>query len=222
MKLAGPVLVSEMSASVTTGSAAVAVLLARLGSGVVLVTVAVLLKLVPGANVGSSLTSTSMVAVSPAGTVPRVQVTRAVPVHDPWVGLAETSATTGGRGSLTTTSDASDGPLLVTWITNRWLRPATVGFVSKLLAMATSAEWVIFEVAVDELFARSGSCVVELTVAVLASVPTARLGLVCTTTSIVTDLRARRVPSEHVTVVAAFAHVPAFGVTETIVVPAGR
>ena len=213
---------SEMSAKATTGSVAVAVLLARLWSGVVLVTVAVLLKLVPAGKPGSSLTSSSMVAISPAGSVPRLHVTRTAPAQDPWVGMAETSATTGGKGSLTTTSDASDGPLLVTWITKRWLRPATVGLVSKLLAMATSAEWVTFEVAVEELFARSGSCVGELTVAVLASVPTARLGLVCTTTSTLTDLSAGTVPSEHVTVAPSLAHVPAVGVTETIVVPAGR
>ena len=183
LKRAGPVLVSEMSAKATTGSVAVAVLLARLWSGVVLVTVAVLLKLdarwqtrvepdieldggdLPGRERPQAAGDTGRARAGPLGGLGRDKC------HDGWQGVADHHVGRIGRA------------FVGHQITKRWLRPATVGLVSKLLAMATSAEWVTFEVAVEELFARSGSCVGELTVAVLASVPTARLGLVCTTTS---------------------------------------
>ena len=92
----------------------VAPLFAALGSAVALVTVAVFEIVVPVARPALDCTLTVIVAVPARAIVPSVQVTVAVPVHDPWDGVAETNEVFAGMVSETVTAAASDGPLLDT------------------------------------------------------------------------------------------------------------
>ena len=54
------------------------------------------------------------VALSPLARLPRLQVTGAVPLQVPWLGVAEPNVTPLGSVSVTVTMVASDGPSLVT------------------------------------------------------------------------------------------------------------
>ena len=54
------------------------------------------------------------IANEPLGKLPRLQVTVLLPLHDPWVGVADTNVIPDGRLSVTTTFVAGDGPLFVT------------------------------------------------------------------------------------------------------------
>jgi hypothetical protein len=97
---------------------------------------------------------------------------------------------------------------------------ATVAGVGPVLVIETSA-WaaVTVTVYVEVLLARFESRVSEATVAVLATVPDV-LGLL-TTSVIVAEPRAARVPREQLTVLVPVQD-PCDGVAETNVVPAGR
>ena len=63
---------------------------------------------------GSTVTTMVMVALPPLVMVPRLQVIVLVPLHVPWLGVAETRVTFAGRVSMTVTPVAFEGPLLVT------------------------------------------------------------------------------------------------------------
>ena len=54
------------------------------------------------------------VALPPLAMTPRAQVTIVVPVHEPWLGVAEMKVIPAGSGSERLTSFALCGPLLVT------------------------------------------------------------------------------------------------------------
>jgi len=87
------------------------VLFSGLGSNAVDETEAVLV-IVPAAL---GFTTMSIVAEDPFVIVPRLHVT--VPpdsVQEPWLGVAETNVTVGGNVSVTSTSEAASGPLLMT------------------------------------------------------------------------------------------------------------
>jgi hypothetical protein len=93
---------------------AVAESLVATGSEPPLETVAVLEMLpVPNA-VGLTTMSTWASASSPS--VPMLQITVALPLQLPWSGVAETSVTPLGRGSVTVTPSAVCGPLFSTSI----------------------------------------------------------------------------------------------------------
>jgi hypothetical protein len=82
------------------------------GSGVAEVTLTVFVS-VPAA-VG--VTTMVMVAVAAFAKVPRLQVTAAVPEHEPVDVVAETKVTPAGNVSVTDTPWAESGPLFVTVI----------------------------------------------------------------------------------------------------------
>ena len=61
------------------------------------------------------LTTTDIVTVAPAATVPRLHTTLPVPwAQEPWVDVAETNATSGGRFNVAVAAVAAAGPLLAT------------------------------------------------------------------------------------------------------------
>jgi hypothetical protein len=94
-----------------TLTAAVAVLLP--GSGSVSLADAVA-ELVSGLVAkGSTVTTMVMAALPPLAMGPRLQVMVLVPLHAPWLGVAETRVTFAGRVSITVTPVAFEGPLLV-------------------------------------------------------------------------------------------------------------
>src|SRR5919106_2145483 len=82
------------------------VLFAGIGSGLELVTDAVLVRTAGPAV----LTTTSIVASVPAIKFPRLQLTVGPPVQVPWLGVAETNVTPAGRGSVNITVDMSVAP----------------------------------------------------------------------------------------------------------------
>ena len=95
---------------------AVAESFAELGSVVVVVAVAVLVIVEPLGAPALTFTTRVIVAEPPAGIVPRVHVTVAVPAHVPCDGVAETKAFPAGTASVSDTPSASDGPTLATVI----------------------------------------------------------------------------------------------------------
>jgi hypothetical protein len=95
---------------------AVDVLFAGVGSVTSEETVAVLEMLVPVANPEAVWTTREIVALPPFASVPRLQVTVVVPLHDPVEGVAETNVTPAGRVSDTLTPVAELGPALFTVI----------------------------------------------------------------------------------------------------------
>jgi len=76
------------------------------GSGSSPLTVAVFVSVDPQDAV--TLATMLIVAAPPLATVPRWHVT--VPLHEPWLGVAETSVSPAGSGSSTVTLWASNGP----------------------------------------------------------------------------------------------------------------
>jgi hypothetical protein len=108
------VLTIERSASGSTRPVTVDELLVLSGSGVGEVTVAVLVT-VPVVE-DFTVTWTSTLAVAPATKVPRSHVTVAAALVQgpPWDGVALTKVTLSGRGSVTVTDLASEGPWLTT------------------------------------------------------------------------------------------------------------
>src|SRR5262244_3904465 len=83
------------------------------GSGCVAVTLAELLRL--PLVLAPTFTTIVTVALLPALIVPKLQLTVVDPVHAaPWLGVAETSVTPAGSGSLKATPVALFGPLFVT------------------------------------------------------------------------------------------------------------
>ena len=88
---------------------AVALLLPATGSHEAEATLAVLLTAPPGVTVTTRVT----VAVPGLLRVPRLQVTVLVPLHVPWLGVAETKLAPLGSASVTDTSVAAFGPLFV-------------------------------------------------------------------------------------------------------------
>ena len=103
----------ERSAEVFTVVVWVDVLLPGVGSGVVLVTVAVLLNTVPCATLAFTVATMVRVAEAPAARVPMVQVGV---VHDPTDGVALTKVRPAGNTSIADTDCASLVPLLCTTI----------------------------------------------------------------------------------------------------------
>jgi hypothetical protein len=93
-------------------AAVVELLFARFGSAVSAVTDAVFVTLLPEFNFNMSV----IVAELPALIVPRLQVTIAVPLHDPCDGTAETNDVFDGIASVTTTFCELLGPALLTVI----------------------------------------------------------------------------------------------------------
>lgn len=100
-----------MFAAEMTVMVEVLVLLARFGSVLDVVTVAVF---DTGPGVDGSVTVKVIVAEAALAKVPRLQVTVVVPLQLPVFGVAETNVVPAGRMSVTTTFVADAGPLLVT------------------------------------------------------------------------------------------------------------
>ena len=99
----------ERSAEVFTVVVCVEVLLPGVGSGVVLVTVAVLLRMVPCATLAFTVAIMVSVAEAPGARVPTLQVGV---FHVPVDGVALTKVRPAGRTSLAETTCASLTPLL--------------------------------------------------------------------------------------------------------------
>ena len=97
----------------TTVTVAVLVSFAAFASGFADVTVAVF---ETGPGVDGSVTTSEIVALAPLAIVPRLHVTVDVPLHDPWLGVAETNVVPVGIVSVTVTPVAGDGPALSTLI----------------------------------------------------------------------------------------------------------
>ena len=95
---------------------AVDVLFSGAGSVAAEETVAVLEMIVPAVNPEPVWTTREIVAFPPFAIVPRLQVTVAVPLHDPAEGVAETNVTPAGSVSDTLTLVAALGPALFTVI----------------------------------------------------------------------------------------------------------
>ena len=113
MTFDGPLLTIERSAEPATCVDTDASSFAGSGSGVALDTEALLTRVVD--PVGAVTTTVIVGATSPAASAGRTQDTEALPdaVHVQPVPSAETNVTPAGSVSVTATSTASDGPLLV-------------------------------------------------------------------------------------------------------------
>ena len=109
------VLISAPGRAVTI-TVAVLELLPGFGSGVLVWTTAVLGNC-PGGKVLGTSTSIVTVAVLPgevAPSVPMLHLIVSVPVQAPWLAEAERNCKPGCNTSVTTTSEADDGPRFVT------------------------------------------------------------------------------------------------------------
>jgi hypothetical protein len=91
---------------------AVVVLFAGRGSDSIPETVTVLV-IVPAV---AGITLTITVVLAPFDRLPRLHVTVAFTLEQPWLGVTETKVTPGGNVSVTVTPVASAGPLLLTLI----------------------------------------------------------------------------------------------------------
>ncbi len=118
-----------------------------------------------------TLTTSVMLADTCGLRIPMGQVTVAVPVHVPCVGVAETKVTPAGKVSVTLTPVAWEGPLLATPIVYVRLLPGVTGSGLSVFVIARSVEAFTVVKAVAELFVELGSLSVPLTVAILLSVP---------------------------------------------------
>src|SRR5437762_3423007 len=118
MTLAGPVLVTERSALLTTVVSMLELLLLELVSGVLLVIVAVLCRTLPLASEALAVTVIVDVALALAASVERVKVTTLpLTVTPPPDGaVAPRIVSPDGMVSVTMMLCASEGPLLVTVI----------------------------------------------------------------------------------------------------------
>ena len=101
---------SESVGDVVTVVTAVAVL--SLVSGSVSFPMTIVVLLTPPAAVGATTIVT--VVLAPLVKSPRLQVTVLVPLQVPWLGVAETKLTPGGKVSVITTPVAASGPLFMT------------------------------------------------------------------------------------------------------------
>jgi hypothetical protein len=154
-----------------------AVLLAGFGSGVVAVTVAVL---VIGPGVDGRLTVRAMVALPLPLIVPSEQVTVDVPLHEPWLGVAETNVVPGGRTSDTDTPFAgAEAVVFVTVIVQVIGRPVPYGAADGVFVTERSADGTFVD-AVALLLFGLGSLLPDETVAVLLMLP----GVVVCTVSV--------------------------------------
>ena len=105
--VAAAVFVIPMSARAVIAVVVVALLLAEVGSKVVVVAVAVFDRTVPAAVFAATVTTIVTVALAPTARLPSGQLTVVVPVHGPpWLGVAETRVVAAGRVSLTLTPAA--------------------------------------------------------------------------------------------------------------------
>src|SRR5256885_2277675 len=84
-------------------------------------------------------TTMLMFACAPIDNEPRLQVTVAVPVHNPWLGVDEIKLTPGGKVSVTMTFVAGEGPLLVTAIRYVRFAKAVAGLGDAVFVKARSA-----------------------------------------------------------------------------------
>src|ERR1700710_887243 len=99
-----------MGGAATALTVTEALLLAVFESVALLATEAVSVRL-PGAL---GITCITTDALPPAATVPSEQERIVVPVHDPWLGCAETKETPAGRLSESVVPVAAEGPALET------------------------------------------------------------------------------------------------------------
>src|SRR5207248_1436062 len=170
---------------------------------------------------GPTCTVTVTLADPPFASVPRLQLTVVVPVHDPCDAAADASEVPAGIGSVTVVFGASDGPMFETPMVYVRSVPAVTGSGVSDLVTARSAVVVTVVVAVAELLPELGSAVDELAVAVLAStVPPATPVPTFTTRAIVADAPFAIDPRLHVTVVVPL-QAPCEGTAETNDVPPG-
>ena len=154
-------------------------LLLLIGSGVALLMLALLVKLLPPAAtavLSGAMAVISMLSVAPTGRLARVQVTVAPPVQAQLGPLAETKVQPAGRVSVTTALVAATGPLLRGWIWKLTLPPAVAGWaeVTVFCAMRTSAPALTCTLASAVLSLVSGSGTppaAGATVALLVMVP---------------------------------------------------
>ena len=120
--LPGSVGLPGTSAGAATVVVAVAELLPGFGSAVAAVTsageltLAVFLMTVPGGVLGSTWTTSVIVADAALGIDAMVHVTVVVPAHEPVDDAVEPKVVPAGSASVTVMLPASDGPLLVTVI----------------------------------------------------------------------------------------------------------
>ena len=102
----------ERSAVVSAVVPSIEVLFAETGSASFPATLAVLVR--TPAAVGLTLIAT--VALAPLARLPSAQVSVVAPLHDPWLVVNDENVAPDGIGSLTLTSDAGLGPVLLTVI----------------------------------------------------------------------------------------------------------
>ncbi len=158
--------VNVTSAAVATGAVSVAASLARSGSGVAEVTVAVFER-APVKEASSVPETVIVTGVVPGSSAPRSQVTTPDrSVHVPAEVVAIGLRTAGLTGSVTTVSRAVEGPLSRTVMVNLRGSPGTGGSGVTVLVMARSASAPRTVVAEARLLSGSGSVVAEVTVAV--------------------------------------------------------
>jgi hypothetical protein len=115
---------------------AVELLSAEFESALVVDTVAVLLS-EPAAD---GVTTIVIVALAPFASVPRLQLTVAVPEHDPTDDDDDTNDTPAGSGSLTVTAAAEFGPAFCTCSVYVRLLPTTTGSGESPFVMERSAD----------------------------------------------------------------------------------
>ena len=195
--LAGPVLVTDRSASWPLTTATVEMLLPSCGSSVGLVTCAVLLTSVASAaSVPSTVidTDASFVNVPSAQVRARVLASNEQPVP---VKVTVDGSIVAGSTSTTVTFCAADGPMLVTPIKNRTGPPATGGTVgSTRFVMRTSADGAT---SVEDVALLSVASVGDETVAVLSSGEAVSVWSTATTRWICAGVPGARSPIAQVT-----------------------
>src|SRR5450755_84076 len=177
-------LVVKMSACVAsaTTSAAVALLLAELGSLTAELTVTVSLTAVPAAAPAVTLTTNVMVAGAPGERVESVQMSVARVQVQPAGPVSETAVVFAGRTSVRVTVVAALGPLFVTTCVYVMLLFASTGTGLPEFVTERSAEPATSRFTVALLFVLVGSPVVDVTESVCVMVvPAATLLFTFTT-----------------------------------------
>jgi hypothetical protein len=182
--VAGAVFVTATSALAPAVVEAVEVLFAGAGSGVALVTFAVLatVPVAAGESVATSSNVAEVAGVSVA--IVQVMVAPVVQVNvGPAVCVNDTNVVCAGSTSVSVTVIASDGPLFATTIVYVTFDPA-VAVGGAVFVTDTSAFAPRTVEAVEVLFAGSGSAVVLVTFAVFTIVPLAAGEMVVTSSNV--------------------------------------
>src|SRR5450631_41206 len=216
----GPVFTRDRSATAPTAVLTLEELLAGSGSGVVLETAAVLDS---SAACSGAVTTTVIAAADvPVARDGAVQVTETLTalVQVQPGPAADTKLTPAGSVSVTETALASEGPALAT-VSRYVTEPPGVTLAGPVLMTERSAETPTVVLAVETLFAGTGSTMLEETVAVLDSV-VATPGAVTTTVIGDADVPLARVGTVQVTeTFPAFVHVHPAPVADTKATPGG-